>query len=135
MLLQIVNDVLVGFEQKSGTILILLDMSAAFDTVDLGKLLSILENKMNIHGTALKWFNSFLLGRKQKVVINGQLSSLLLTLYGVPQGSVLGPVLFNIYVSHLPSLIERQNFSSSLYADDTNARLKFALQVDDQPFS
>ena len=128
MLLQIVNDVLVGFEQKSGTILILLDMSAAFDTVDLGKLLSILENKMNIRGTALKWFKSFLLGRKQKVVVNGQLSSLLLTLYGVPQGSVLGPVLFNIYVSHLPSIIERQNFSSSLYADDTNARLKFALQ-------
>ena len=54
MLLQIVNDVLVGFEQKSGTILILLDMSAAFDTVDLGKLLSILEHKMNIRGTALK---------------------------------------------------------------------------------
>ena len=128
MLLQIVNDVLVGFEQKSGTILVLLDMSSAFDTVDLNKLLSILENKMNIHGIALRWFRSFLLGRKQKVLINGHLSNILLTLYGVPQGSVLGPVLFNIYVSNLPSFIEEHGFMSSLYADDTNARMKFALQ-------
>jgi hypothetical protein len=128
ILLQIVNDVLIGFEKKSGTILILLDMSSAFDTVDLKKLLSILENKMNIHGTALKWFRSFLLGREQKVLINGHLSDVLLTLYGVPQGSVLGPVLFNIYVSSLPSFIEEQGFMSSLYADDTNARLQFALQ-------
>ena len=128
MLLQIVNDVLIRFEEKSGTILILLDMSSAFDTVDIKKLLGILEQKIMIKGTALKWFQSFLLNRKQKAMVNGKLSEILLTLYGVPQDSVLGPVLFNIYVDSLPSFINQFGFSSSLYADDTNARLKFALK-------
>ena len=128
LLLQIVDEVLVGFEQKSGTILILLDMSSAFDTVDINKLLHILEHKINLRGTVLRWFHSFLTGRKQKVIINGQMSELLLTLYGVPQGSVLGPVLFNIYVSSLPSFIQKQGFTSSMYADDTNARIKFSFK-------
>ena len=128
MLLQIVDEVLIGFEENSGTILVLLDMSAAFDTVDLKKLLEMLENQLNIKGTALNWFRSFLLGRGQKVLVNGKLSSVLLTLYGVPQGSVLGPVLFNIYVKNLPDFIKCHGFLSSSYADDTNARRKFALK-------
>ena len=128
MLLQIVDEVLVGFEQKSGTILVLLDMSSAFDTVDISKLLHILQHKIGLQGTVLQWFCSFLTGRQQKVLVNGKMSELLLTLYGVPQGSVLGPVLFNIYVSSLPSLIFSQGFSSSMYADDTNARIKFSFK-------
>ena len=128
MLIQIVDEVLVGFEQKSGTILVLLDMSSAFDTVDINKLLHILEHKIGLKGTVLQWFHSFLIGRKQKVIVNGHMSELLLTLYGVPQGSVLGPVLFNIYVSSLPSIIHNQGFASSMYADDTNARIKFSFK-------
>ena len=128
MILQIVDKVLVGFEQKSGTILVLLDMSSAFDTVDIKKLLHILEHKIGLKGTVLQWFYSFLTDRKQKVIINGHMSELLQTLYGVPQGSVLGPVLFNIYVGSLPSVIQNQGFSSSMYADDTNARIKFSFK-------
>ena len=127
LLLQIVDDVLVGFEEHSATILIMLDMSAAFDTVDIQKLLDILENSIGLKGTVLKWFESFLLNRTQRVLINGQLSEVLITLYGVPQGSVLGPVLFNIYVRSLPSVIRNHGFLPSMYADDTNARLKFSL--------
>ena len=93
MLLEIVDEVLVGFEEGSGTTLVLLDVSAAFDTVDIPQLLSVLEDEIGLKGTVLRWFKSFLLDRKQNVVINGQLSEVLLTLYGVPQGSVLGPVL------------------------------------------
>ena len=81
-------------------------MSAAFDTVDLQKLLNILEFKIGLKGTVLKWFQSFLLGREQKVQIHGFSSEVLLTLYGVPQGSVLGPVLFNIYVASLAELMK-----------------------------
>ena len=128
MLLEIVDEVLVGFEEGSGTILVLLDMSAAFDTVDIPQLLSVLEDEIGLKGTVLRWFKSFLLDRKQKVVINGQLSEVLLTLYGVPQGSVLGPVLFNIYVRSLPDFIKNHDFQSSMYADDSNARFKFSLK-------
>ena len=127
MVLQIVNDVLVGFEKDNCTILVLLDMSAAFDTVDIHKLLKILEFQIGLKGTVLKWFESFLLGREQKVLIEGELSQALVTLYGVPQGSVLGPVLFNIYVRSLPKTIKNLGFSTSIYADDSNARKQFSL--------
>ena len=103
-------------------------MSAAFDTVDLKKLMVILENKIGIKGTALQWFRSFLFDRQQKVKIHGFTSSLLITLYGVPQGSVLGPVLFNIYVSSLSEVMKSSGVFSSSYADDTNARLQLSLQ-------
>ena len=127
LLLQVVDETLIGFDKNTATILILLDMSSAFDTVDLQKLLSILEHRLRIKGTALKWFQSFLIGRKQKVIINGVVSELLVTLYGVPQGSVLGPVLFNIYVSSLSSVFKELGIVSSSYADDTNARIRFSL--------
>ena len=128
LLLEIVDQTLIGYDKNSATVLVLLDMSAAFDTVDLKKLLDILENKIGLKGVALKWFQSFLLGRKQKVKINGFTSELLYTLYGVPQGSVLGPVLFNIYVASLSSVIEGLDMFTSTYADDTNARIKLSLQ-------
>ena len=119
---------MLSFERNSATILVMLDMSAAFDTVDINKLLNILEFKIGLKGTVLRWFRSFLSGRHQKVLINGSFSELLVTLFGVPQGSVLGPVLFNIYIRSLPSVIHHHGFSSSLYADDSNARSTFALR-------
>ena len=79
-------------------------------------------------GTVLNWLKSFLLDRKQKVKINGVISEVLLTLYGVPQGSVLGPVLFNIYVSSLSAVMKNLGTLSSSYADDTNTRIKLSLQ-------
>ena len=128
MVLQIVDETLIGFERKTATVLVLLDMSAAFDTVDLQKLMIILERKIGIRGVALQWFQSFLFGRQQKVKIHGFTSELLATLYGVPQGSVLGPVLFNIYVSSLSEVMNSTGVFSSSYADDTNARIQLSLQ-------
>ena len=92
------------------------------------KLIIILERKIGIRGVALQWFQSFLFGRQQKVKIHGFTSELLATLYGVPQGSVLGPVLFNIYVSSLSEVMNSTGVFSSSYADDTNARIQLSLQ-------
>lgn len=127
LVLKVVNDVLIGFDSNTGTILLLLDLSAAFDTVDLEKLLRILENEFGIIGIALKWLRSFLIGRTQKVRIQDSLSDFLDVLFGVPQGSVLGPVLFNIYTRSLYTVIKAAGFDTSGYADDSNARLSFSL--------
>jgi len=75
----------------------------------------------------LKWFKSFLVGRKQRVRLNNTLSDYLDVLFGVPQGSVLGPVLFNLYTRGLYTLIKNAGFSTSGYADDSNARQTFSL--------
>ena len=96
--------------------------------MDLKKLINIFEHRICLNGTALKWFQSFLFDRKQKVQINGFTSELLATLFGVPQGSVLGPILFNIYVSSLSNVINEVQMFSSSYADDTNACIKLSLQ-------
>ena len=115
---KVINDLLVSFDTKSATVLIMLDLSAAFDTVSHKKLLYILNHEIKIAGTALKWFGSFLQGRTQKTRLGSVISETIVLLFGVPQGSVLGPVLFNIYIRSLYSAVKRTGFSIQGYADD-----------------
>ena len=79
-----------------GSVLVLVDLSAAFDTVDHNLLLHSL-SVMGIRGRALAWFQSYLDSRTQQVHINGHPFSPTTLRYAVPQGSILGPVLFTIY--------------------------------------
>ena len=127
LLVKLVNDVLVGFDDNMAIILLLLDLSAAFDTVDIDKLITILHNEIGIRGIALQWFKSFLVGRTQCVKIDNSLSDPIEVLFGVPQGTVLGPVLFNIYTQSLSSTIQDCGFGTSGYADDNNALMSFSL--------
>lgn len=127
MMLGNVNDVLLGFDNDMCTIMLFLDLSAAFDTIDIEKLLDILSIEIGITGNALKWFRSFLSGRTQKVRIKQVFSSCLEVLFGTVQGSVLGPVLFNIYVRSQPKVFKKCNFNTTSFADDANGSKTFAL--------
>jgi hypothetical protein len=99
------------------TPLVMLDLSAAFDTVEHSRLLNKLESA-GITGDALNWLRVYLSDRSQSVVINDEVSSPSQLLTGVPQGSVLGPVLFSMYVSDLSNLLSRHDIGHMSYADD-----------------
>ena len=102
-LLQVQNDLLMSIDADGGAILVLLDLSAAFDTIDHSVLLNRLSD-LGIHGAVLSWFKSYLTGRRQSVKIKGQRSSERDLPFGVPQGSVLGPILFTIYTIPLGNI-------------------------------
>ena len=117
-LLKMIDDILVAVDRKLGVVVLIIDLSAAFDTVDHKLLLNILQYKFHITGTALSWLNSFLSDRTQCVKIGDCLSSSLSILFGVPQGSILGPLLFNLYCASLPDAFSSAGFDSMGYADD-----------------
>lgn len=100
-------------------ILILLDVSAAFDTVDHDFLLQKLNHVAGFQGSVLEWFTSYLKERTFSVNVEECFSSCAQISYGVPQGSILGTLLFALYMLPLGHIIKRHNLSYNFCADDT----------------
>ena len=96
-LLRVQNDIIHAVDSEVGAILTLLDLSAAFDTIDHQKLMDLLYHSFGISGDTLRWFKSYLQERIQMVQIGSSTSEPVTLKYGVPQGSVLGPILFTMY--------------------------------------
>ena len=113
------NDIHLSLSRGEATALVHLDLSAAFDTIDHSTLLSCLLDWFGVGGSALKWF-FYLTEHYQSVKISSTLSDLQKLLFGMPQGSVLGPLLFSLYTSPLSTLIgKHKGINFHFYADDT----------------
>ena len=124
-LLCVQNDIVQAIDGNKSVILVLLDLSAAFDTIDHTVLLHRLKHDFGITGTALKWLDSYLSHRTQTVKIGDSFSTKQKLLFGVPQGSVLGPVLFSLYSSPVAKIARKYSLCVQLYAYDTQLYLSF----------
>ena len=124
-LLKVQSDILTALNSGSGAVLLMLDLSAAFDTIDHGILLSRLNNLYGISGDALDWFKSYLSSRVQRVIIGDTVSECKDLNFGVPQGSVLGPKIYCMYTKPISDIIAGHGFSHHCYADDTQLYINF----------
>ena len=110
-MLHITNDLLLAAADKC---LVLLVLSAAFDTIDHRILLQKLSSRLHLSKSAVHWFASYLEDRYQKVVIGDETSSNFKLQYGVPQGSVLGPLLFTLHTADLGEIIKKHGLTPLL---------------------
>ena len=128
--MRVYNDILVAIDKRHCVMFLLLDLSAAFDTVDHDILLTRLHSKYSISGIALEWFRSCLTNRSQFALIEGCRSQSREFKCGVPQGSVLGPIQYVLYTVLLADILRFHEMQFHFYADDTQFYISFSANND-----
>jgi exonuclease III len=124
-LIKVQSDIISSLDERKIAVLVLLDLSAAFDTIDHGVLIRRLQNYFGITGQALDWIKSYLTNRTISVSIGDATSRPSPLNIGVPQGSVLGPMLFTCYTTPLGNIISNHGLHRHFYADDTQLYITF----------
>jgi len=126
--LKLYNDIIMALDSGFITALLLLDFSSAFDCVDHSILLQVLESQFGIMASALSWIANFLILRSHTVRIGSNTSKYFNILFGVPQGSILGPILFILYTSNIVQIAFKHGILIHLYADDTQLYIKLSAK-------
>jgi len=124
-LIKVKNDITLALDDNMAVFLIMLDLSAAFDTIDHDILLHRLEHGFGIKGTSLKWFDSYITDRHFKVSVASVMSDKFALNCGVPQGSIIGPRVFTMYAQHVACIIRRHGLNFHIYADDVQIYMIF----------
>ena len=123
--LRVHNDITQALDQQKEVIIVLIDFSSAFDTIEHTTLTNRLLHQFGISGTVLKWITSYLTDRSHVVSVLKSASDIFLDNCGVPQGSVLGPLLFILYTSPIHLIINSHGLEGMVYADDVQIYISF----------
>ena len=124
-LLRVKNDFIAAIDNHQAVLLVMLDLSAAFDTIDHNIFVHRLKQEFSISDTALDWFSSYLRNRTNRVCIYGASSATHIMEFGFPQGSIMGPIGYSLYTHPVGKILRNNNISYHIYADDTQLYVTF----------